>query len=204
MLQKQSVSPQLFELLENLMKLPEFSNLNLVGGTSLALQIGHRVSVDIDMFGEINLSDFEINTRISELGNAILLNKSKNIFVYSINNIKVDFVNYPYRWLDEPLSINGIRLASKKDIAAMKLNTIAGRGSKKDFVDLYFLLKEYDLKKMIGFYNEKYPSGSEYLVLKSLTYFEDADNEPEVKMLVPVKWEEIKKTIINETKHYFG
>jgi len=184
------------------MKISEFRNLYLVGGTSLALQIGHRESVDIDLFGKIELEEFEISALINGLGNSILINKSKNISVYSIDGIKVDFVNYPYKWLETPLCSEGLRLAGKKDIAAMKLNAIAGRGSKKDFIDLFFLLHEFSLGEMIKFYTEKYPAGSEFLVLKSLSWFEDADNEPDVKMLIKHNWTEMKQRIIKETTYY--
>ncbi len=79
----------------------------------------------------------------------------------------------------------------------MKLNAITGRGSKKDFVDLYFLLKKFTLDEMIGFYNEKYFDGSEFLVKKSLAYFDDADKEQMPIMNTDIDWEEIKSTIQN-------
>lgn len=202
MLQKQSVSTELFELLNKLMEVPEFGNLYLVGGTSLALQLGHRVSVDIDLFGKIDLQEFEISQIIRKLGSATLINKSKNISIYSVNGIKLDVVNYPYKWIEKPLIEEGLRLAGKKDIAAMKLNAIAGRGSKKDFIDLYFLLHSFSLAEMIGFYKDKYTEGSEFLVMKSLLWFEDADNEPEVKMLSNQTWPEIKQEISRVTRAY--
>jgi len=89
---------------------------------------------------------------------------------------------------------------SKIDIAAMKLNAIAGRGSKKDFIDLYFLLKEFSLEKMLSFYKKKYEDGSVFLVLKSLTYFEDADLLQQPKMYVDFDWHHCKKTIIDQIK----
>jgi hypothetical protein len=89
---------------------------------------------------------------------------------------------------------------SKIDIAAMKLNAIAGRGSKKDFIDLYFLLKEFSLAKLLSFYEKKYEDGSVFMVLKSLTYFEDADVQQQPKMFVEFNWELCKKTIIEKVK----
>ena len=202
MLQKRSVDPKLFKLLEGLMKMAGFEDLFLVGGTALALQLGHRISVDIDLFGKITLSEFEISELMRAHGNIQLLNKSKNITIYSIDGVKVDIVNYPYKWIDEPVYDGGLRLAGKKDIAAMKLNAIAGRGSKKDFIDLFFLLKEFSLADMLGYYKQKYPEGSEFLVLKSLSWFEDADTEPDVMMLTGVRWMEIKQVIIKTTSEY--
>ena len=85
-----------------------------------------------------------------------------------------------------------------KDIAAMKLSAISGRGTKKDLVDISFLLRTFSLKQMIKFYLQKYDDGSEFLVLKSLTYFEDADKEMDPVMLERMDWEETKRLI---TKH---
>jgi hypothetical protein len=97
-----------------------------------------------------------------------------------------------------------IKLASLPDIAAMKLNAISGRGSKKDFVDLFFLLRKYPLEQLIAFYNRKYPDGSEFLVLKSLSYFEDADQQEMPVMLIPAEWSDIKSEIKRQTLHYLS
>ena len=103
------------------------------------------------------------------------MQSSKNILITDINGLKVDFLNYRYQLLDKPMEIDGIRMLSTKDIAAMKLNVIAGRGSKKDFIDLYFLLKKISMREMLDFYLQKYFDGSVFMVQKSLTYFDDAD-----------------------------
>lgn len=100
--------------------------------------------------------------------------------------------------LEEISIIENIRLVSDKDIAAMKLNAIAGRESRKDFIDSYFLLKKYSLKELLNFYNKKYLDGSKFMVLKSLNYFEDAESEAIPVMFEPVNWYEIKQTIILE------
>ena len=118
--------------------------------------------------------------------------------ITSINGIKVDFVNYNYPVLKDSKTINSIRLSSLEDIAAMKLNAILGRGSKKDFIDLYFLLNEYSLTQILKFYNQKYLDGSEFLVVKSLTYFEDADIQPDPKMYKIFDWTICKQKIIDE------
>lgn len=197
MLQTQSVSPKLLELLKKIMNCDSFANFNLVGGTSLALQIGHRNSIDLDFFGnsEIYADDFiEI---LSQFGKVITLKKSKNILILSVNGIKVDFVNYKYPLLEKIKVIENIRLVTPPDIAAMKLNAIVGRGSKKDFVDLYFLSQKYSLQEMISFFNKKFADGSEFMVLKSLHYFDDADLEEMPEMTNPIDWEEIKKKIRN-------
>lgn len=199
MLQTKSVVPELMELLKKLMDENIFSNFNLVGGTALALQMGHRNSIDIDLFGmeEIN-SDLFLD-KLSEFGNVKITKGSKNILITKVNEIKVDFVNYKYPLLREKLVIDSIRMLSFEDIAAMKLNAIAGRGSKKDFIDLYFLLKEFTLKEIISFYEQKYNDGSVFMVIKSLTYFSDADLQ-----ITPImfdnnfNWEHCKQKILEE------
>lgn len=202
MLYKQTVNPRLLEILSALMNHPIFNEFQLVGGTSLALQIGHRESIDIDLFGFGELEELEVSEFLSSLGKVQVLKKSKNILIYSVDGVKVDLVSYKYPWLNPFINLENLRLADPQDIAAMKLNAISGRGSKKDFIDVFFLLKKFSLVDMIGFYNRKYKDGSEFLVLKSLTFFGDADAEDTPKMLIPTDWQEVKKRITQEVKHY--
>lgn len=164
----------------------------------MALQYGHRESVDADLFGEQPLDTLDLAGILSGFGKVKLLKKSKSIEVYSVDSIKVDFVYYRYPLLRPLVEQSGLRLASPEDIAAMKLSAIAGRGSKKDFIDLYLLLKYFSLEEMMEFYLEKFPDGSEFLVLKSLLYFDDAESEAAPKMFIEVSWEEIKQRIRDE------
>ncbi len=198
MLQTQTASPELLELLIKLMKDDFFNNFILVGGTSLALQIGHRNSVDIDMFGNQTIDQEVFVDKLTKYGIVAVSQTSKNIFISSINAIKVDFVNYKYPLLKDFIEMEGIRLASIEDIAAMKLNAILGRGSRKDFIDLFFLLQEFSLQQMIDFYNKKYVDGSEFLVIKSLSYFEDANSQPQPQMFKDFNWEICKQKIVEE------
>lgn len=202
MLQTQAVNSDLLGLLKKLMEVETFNPFFLVGGTSLALQMGHRISLDLDLFGNSELDEFEFTDILTDFGSTTVLKKTKNILIYSVNGVKLDFVNYSYPWLEPASIVENIRLASKKDIAAMKLNAISGRGSKKDFIDLYFLLKEYKLSDMLGFYNRKYFQNSLFMVLKSLTYFDDADEEEDPFMINKIEWNEIKRAIEIEVKQY--
>ncbi|HUX55748.1 MAG TPA: nucleotidyl transferase AbiEii/AbiGii toxin family protein [Bacteroidales bacterium] len=197
MLHYTAIDDSTLELLKELLAIPYFDNLYLVGGTSLALQIGHRKSIDLDLFGKIDADDISISQSLNSIGRTRLIKKTPNIQIYVVNDIKVDIVNYHYPWLDTPIGVDQLRLAGKRDIAAMKLGAIAGRGSRKDFVDLYFLLKEFSLKELLSFYNEKYNDGSSFLVLKSLTYFDDADTDPHPNMLKSTDWKEVKQSIVN-------
>lgn len=196
MLHYKSVSAELLELLEFIMNQREFDEFNLVGGTSLALQMGHRISIDIDLFGASEIDEDLFLEVLKKFGAVQIVKKSKNILICSVNGIKVDFVNYQYRLLESPLLEANLRLVKKKDIAAMKVNAVAGRGSIKDFIDVYFLLNEFSIKEMIGFYLQKYPDGSEFMVRKSITYFDDADNEVAPILFHDISWSEIKKTIL--------
>jgi len=200
MLYKSTVSESTFKLLEDLQSIEEFLKLRLVGGTSLALQIGHRISVDLDLFGEVEFD----NQLFNDFDKVQVIKKSKNINIFEINNVKVDIVNYSYPWLDRELHIENIRLASLKDIAAMKIAAVTGRGSKKDFVDLFFLLKEFSFNEIISFYEQKYSDASIYLALKSLLYFDDADNEPPLNMIIEAPWQSVKEKIKKEVIKFSG
>ncbi len=198
MLYKSTVSKSTFKLLEQLLLIDEFSKLRLVGGTALSLQIGHRISVDLDLFGEVEFDSQIFN----DFTKVQAIKKSTNINIFEINDVKVDIVNYTYPWLESELNIDNIRLASLKDIAAMKIAAVTGRGSKKDFVDLFFLLKEFSFGKIIDFYKQKYSDASIYLALKSLVYFDDADNDPPLNMLKDIPWQSIKEKIRKEVINY--
>ncbi|MCF6307399.1 MAG: nucleotidyl transferase AbiEii/AbiGii toxin family protein [Flavobacteriaceae bacterium] len=202
MLHYKTIDTKTLELLKAIQKMDTFKNLRLVGGTSLALQIGHRISIDIDLFGELTSDKIEIALALKELGELKTINLTNNIHVYSLNNIKTDIVNYPYPWLEDEVCEDQLILASIKDIAAMKLAAITGRGSKKDFIDIYYLLKVYSLSEMIQFYEKKYDDGSKFMVLKSLAYYKDADEELMPKMFDIVSWEDIKDYIEQALSNY--
>lgn len=202
MLYFETVDSHTLELLNKIMAEPLFSSLRLVGGTALALQKGHRKSVDLDLFGECLLEEDVLTEAVSPMGSITWLNKLKKIKSLLINGIKVDFVNYSYSWLSLPVMEGNIRLAHLRDIAPMKLAAITGRGAKKDFTDLYFLLKDFSLNEMIELYEKKYPDGSAFLVLKSLIYFDDAEGDEMPQMLQSVSWEAIKQKIVDCHRQY--
>jgi len=179
---------------------PEYNAFTLVGGTAMALQIGHRISVDLDLFGNRVVDTDDFFELIHSLGKVRLMTKSRNILVLDVDGIKVDFVHYRYDWLKPPVISGQIRLASLHDIGAMKLAAITGRGRKRDFIDLYFLLKQFSLRDLLKCYHDKYPDGSEFLVLRSLAYFADAELDDDPKSLIPTDWEKVKKAILKEVR----
>lgn len=204
MLHYSTIDSKTLELLKELQSISFFKQMRLVGGTALALQIGHRISVDIDLFGNLTADEYEVSERLNAFKSNNVVKKTENISINIIEGVKVDIVNYPYPWIDEPLLKDGIVMASQKDIAAMKLAAITGRGTKKDFIDIFFLMQKYSMGEMLSFYEEKYSDGNIFLVLKSILYFDDADNEQTPKMLKEVEWKKIKTSITNEVNNYFS
>ncbi len=202
MLSYSTVEFHTLELLKGLMKENLLQSMRLVGGTSLALQYGHRRSVDLDFFGQQELEAEDVKEVLRRYGVVQVIKEIKGIKIYVVNGVKVDFVTYPYVWLDGVIVEDGLRLASERDIAAMKIGAIEGRGTKKDFIDLYFLLQHYSLKEIIGFYKQKYSESSEFRALRCLSYFEDADPQLMPKMFSDVTWEEIKMRILREVQVY--
>ena len=197
MLYKEAVHPATLELLRSIMAKPALSGFYLAGGTSLALQIGHRLSFDLDFFGH---RPFQVQELLSPLS---ILAQSTNILVLNVKEIKVDFVNYRYPLISPPVEEENLRLISIPDIGAMKLAAIAGRGRKRDFYDLYFLLGHYTLPELMKFYLKKYDDGSELAVIRSLTYFEDADLDEDVLLVQEeIGWNTVKKTILDEVKKH--
>ena len=196
-----TVEPHTLELLKALTHEPLLSGVRLVRGTSLALQYGHRKSVDLDFFGEIKCDIIDINDMLRSYGRVMPIKETKTICIYKVDGIKIDIVDYSrYPWIDDCIQENDLRLASPKDIAAMKVNAVEGRGSRKDFVDIYFLLKHYSLSEILQFYRQKYPENSFFRALMSLTYFDDAELQMMPVMLSGVSWEEMKKYISMEVK----
>jgi len=203
MLSLRTIVPNTLELLQRLISEPEMAQMRLVGGTSLALQYGHRQSVDLDFFSTEDFDQDAIISLFQKIGNCTILNKSKTILQVDLSGVKVDVVQYcNYPWIEEPVRENGIVLASDKDIAAMKINAIIGRGTKKDFIDLYVLLQHYTLAQILDFYRKRYPDFSDYRAMLSLTYFDDAEAQEMPVMFISDSWQKMKKTIIQAVKEY--
>jgi len=201
MLSYNTVEPNTLELLKELAKHPLLSEMRLVGGTALALQYGHRNSVDLDFFGALNGDIEDFDDLIASFDSVTRIKETSKIRIYNINGVKVDFVDYSrYEWITPAVEEDGIRLASPSDIAAMKINAIEGRGSKKDFIDIYQLLQHYTLSDILEFYKQKYPEHNIFRALMSLSYFDDAEQQPMPKIFNNVSWENIKKTVSANVK----
>lgn len=180
-------------LLKELMQLPELSEFNLVGGTALALQMGHRLSVDFDFFTE---QPYDSAAIIAAMPKPHTIKANKGPFLgLAVQGVKVDFMKYAVPLLYDPLEIDGIRMLDWRDISAMKLMAITQRGAKKDFWDLYFLLQEFTLEQILEFFKNKYPSMELFFVLKSLHYFDEADAEPDPVPIAEANWRNVKQHI---------
>lgn len=196
MLHLRTVTPELLELLRGLQQIPALAGYGLAGGTSLALQLGHRVSVDIELFGEVPFEDEEVVPYLAQIGPFTLIKRSENIFVAVVQGIKVDLVRYAYPRLAPFVVEDGVRMFGLADIAAMKLGAIAGRGSRKDFIDLHVLMEHFSKEQLWEVYRAKFPDSSEFLLRKSLTYFTDAEREAMPEMHIPLTWEEVKRRVV--------
>lgn len=206
MLQTQTVEPHTFSLLNQLMAIPQLEEFCLVGGTALSLKYGHRKSIDLDLFSENNFENEKIITILrNEFGDNYQLESDINrfgIFCY-LNGIKVDIVKHQHPLIGEVETIDGIRMYSTPDIAAMKIKAILGRGKKKDFFDLYELLDHYSFDEINKFYEAKF---SEHRLLISIPeavlYFDDANDSENPDSLKKLTWNKVKKGIEKKVRDY--
>lgn len=197
MLSYHAVTSHTLELLNRLSSELASTDLRLVGGTALALQYGHRNSVDLDFFGTLDDGVLNLHEVLGSIGRYEVIKETAHIRVYILEGVKIDFVDYSqYPWIDAPVMEDGLCLASPRDIAAMKINAIEGRGSRKDFIDIYFLLQHYSLNEILGFYQQKYPNYSIFRALKSLSFFADAEAQLMPIMYSSISWEEMKQQVL--------
>lgn len=192
MLHLDTVDDNTLDLLKQIQGNPHFRETRLVGGTALALQIGHRKSIDLDIFGNIELEPMELAQELQAYGNLSTRGSSSRIHRFMLRGVQLDIVKYDYPWLADPVTNEGIRLAGCRDIAAMKLAAITNRGTKKDFIDVSYLLDQFTLQEMLALYTRKFNDGACFTVLKSLAFFDDADADPMPNMLLPFDWEAAK------------
>jgi len=191
----QSAAPlNLTALLAALQPKTTAAGFSLAGGTSLALRLGHRVSVDLDFF---TVSHFQPHALADQLGVGpqSITGLAEGSLQLLLNDIKVEFLKHSYPKLADDQHIQGVDMWSLEDVCAMKLNAIANRGSKKDFYDIAALLPKFPLETMIRFYQKKYSPASLLMVIRSLAWFDDAEAEPDPISLRDEPWPAIKNQI---------
>jgi predicted nucleotidyltransferase component of viral defense system len=199
--------PDTFRAIQLISRIPEVKKAYLAGGTALALQLGHRISVDLDFFTLDEFNEAELIEKLTVLKEFVSDGTTEWTVWGKIGQTKFSMFYYKYPLLEEPFLFEGIRLASLSDIAAMKIHAIEDRGTRRDFVDVYFLSKTYTLEEMLNFYQKKYSVDKDhiYSTLRSLDYFEDAEKEKQMpKMIIEVSWDEIKEFFRKETRALIG
>ncbi len=209
MLYKQTTTAFLYQTLQDLMQWKPLQNFRLVGGTGLSLQLGHRQSIDIDLFtdNEFDITDLAkifrkkmptADIRILTFGLSVYITNSEN------NNLKIDVMETD-KFIRPPVVIDNIRLAHIEDIAAMKLEAITSRNTKKDFYDIAELLNLYTLETLLGFYSEKYSYNDTRQVLENVTFFsEDCELEFEPIILKNTDWTSVKFKLIDAFNDYIN
>lgn len=178
------------------MAIPELHAFALAGGTNLALQLGHRISIDLDLFTNEPFHLMKVKQAIHDhFPGAVRLDEMKQTLWYEINDVKTDLILHEYPYIQPVQEIDGVRLISMPDVIAMKLGAVSGRGAKKDFWDIAALLNIYTVNEMLGFYQTKYVSDDIGFIIRSLLYFEDAELQNDPVSLTDITWEEVKTKI---------
>ncbi len=198
MLYKETVAETTLELLKRMMNDYVFNDFTLVGGTALSLLIGHRVSVDLDFFSSKSFNEEVIIKHLQNHYFFELDYLSKNTIKGESKGVQLDFISHQYPSVDEALKIDDIRMASKSEIAAMKLNAIVTNGTRiKDFIDIAFLAKDLSLNKMLHLYEQKYKA-NRIIALKSLSFFDDVNETEPIRFIEDKKqdWPSIKNLIL--------
>ncbi len=177
----------------------------LAGGTALALYIGHRDSIDFDFFSLRDLDTVKLFEKIKKVfaEHEILKIQEENntLTVLIDDNIKLSFFTYKYDLLERKLDEENLFLASVEDIACMKLSAVLGRASNKDYIDLFYILQDYNLSDILKLFQKKFADTDINLVLKSLVYFDDVDIEPIMfKHKKDIDFEKVKLFLIEKIK----
>ena len=201
MLQEQTIQATTLELLKTLMADTVLTDFYLVGGTALALQIGHRISVDLDFFSTTPFDNAQMREYLESKYGFRTDYMAANTLKGEISNVKIDCIMHSYKWLDT-YTEDGIRLAGLKDICAMKLNSIAGNGTRiKDFIDLAYLSQHYSFRQMLDFFQEKYDANA-VMVLKAITFFDEINYNEPIKLCnaQKINWKKIEKRLLEMSK----
>jgi len=196
----EATSPAAQNLLLGLGTTSLSSRFYLAGGTGLALRFGHRRSEDFDFFSQETFNEETLLASLRELSPSVLSRAPSTLHLLLLE-IKVSFIGYPYPLLFLTDRFSTVEVADARDIACMKLSAVSSRGTRRDFVDLYLAAKEYSLGEILDLFARKY-AGIEYSrlhLLKSLTYFDDAETDPPLEMLTEISWADVKDFFTGES-----
>jgi hypothetical protein len=197
------ISPATFKLIQELQLREEISGFDLVGGTALALQLGHRNSIDIDLFTQKDIDTVSLIENLKMKFSVTVDLERPNTLLTYVDSIKVDFIKHDYPYINPPIKEEGITFLSKEDITAMKLNAIVRSGKRlKDFIDIYFLLEYFSITEMPEFFTIKYPQTNSVIALRALDYFDEIDEAIDPpKLLYPISLKQIKNRIQEAILH---
>ncbi len=200
---KESLYSKTEQVLEEVEKNPVLKDFYLAGGTALALQLGHRKSIDLDFFSD-HFPKIDLIKQSFSTYNPQIIHEAHGTIDMVVEDIKVSFLEYKYPLLEPLIQFETIKLCSVRDIACMKISAISSRGSKKDFIDMFYILKTMSFQEVMDSFHKKYENVTyqETHIMKSLVYFEDAEQDPDPDYLVPTDWQEIKKVMMGEVKHF--
>ncbi len=179
------------------------SSFYLVGGTACSLYFGHRFSLDLDFFTSKEFNPKTITEKLKSLGKLTVDQNDEGTFLGNLNGIKISFFLYPYQLIFKPKVFQNVAIADLRDIACMKIDAISTRGTKRDFIDLFFICRKYKLLALFGFFEKKY-KGVDYNLfhlVKSLSYFANAQEQEMPQMIEKISWEEVKKFFTEETRN---
>lgn len=190
MLHKETVEKGTMDLIDRLMKDSKFSSFILVGGTALALKIGHRKSIDIDLFTTTDFNSSEISNHLTDNYNVTRIQAINNGVFCLVDGVKVDLLAHKYSLVKDVEIIDRIRIISLMDIGAMKLNAIYNNGTRlKDFVDVYTLLESFPLKDLLAASELKYPQNNIAMVKNAILHHEDIDFSVPIDFIgQDIKW----------------
>lgn len=172
----------------------------LAGGTGLALRLGHRRSVDLDLFSQSQFEPADLRVRLGEVSGLRVRQIMRGTLHLEFHRVLVSFLHYPYPLLFPPSQFEGLTVAEPRDIACMKLDAIASRGARRDFVDLYVAAQTYGLREILAWFDEKYAAApvNRVHLFKALTYFDDAERQPMPDVLAPLAWDAVKRFFLAE------
>lgn len=183
------------------MQQPVLASFALAEGTSLALRFGHRLSVDLELFTD---QSFDEQTLFDDLlisfPTILKVDEAKNTLSLFIEGVKVDLLAHCCPLLSPFQEEFGIRFWSVEDVIAMKLGAVSGRGAKKDFWDLAELINHFSLNEMLRFFTNKYVNSDPGYVIRSLTYFHDAELQIDPIVLNATTWPQVKKRVLRAVK----
>ena len=189
--------------LEILEKAEILKDFYLAGGTGLAFQLKHRLSLDLDFFTGKDINNKILIQKLKNLGKLSIEKEAENSLNGYFNRTRITFLKYDYPCLFGFKEIQGIKVADSRDIGCMKIDAISSRGTKRDFIDIFYICQRViSFDKLVKLFKRKYKSINYNIIhiFKSMTYFEDADGDPMPKMIIPISWNEIKKYFKEEAK----